>query len=712
MRLGNRYIDIRQILVNLKRRNTYFVSYDDIKELEKLYIDCDDIKLYDLIAEILGMYYAQTDNLIRAISISELFVSHHKIYASTLFDYFIEEKHSDNDIKKYESLDYQFVHEALISYYYEYGQNIKAREQAKKVKELRNVDATENLCNAYLEAEEYDKAFELAKKMYDYDYSGALANILGFLYFYGYGVLENKELALKYFEEGSLKNNSSCYYWLGYMYGNGDGVEKDDEKAICFYEKAYNLGSDSAKEQIALIYHNKGDYEKAFKIFSEILKSDTLKDGESCYYLGKMYFYGKGTKKDYIKALKYFQEAYDKDCDWSIVYLGYLYSSNLAVKDVEKAINYYNIGIERGSFEFYRGLAHIYTDYTSDYLDFDKALECYKKILDNRDEVNSDCFNASVFEYFYLLAQGYGRESDLENYSAYIDKLIKEADEDTDISLLLLVKNKIDYHLGKVDKLDFNIIVNRALLDYDDPNNRLNTIKEKLESNSPIIIIDSINELTDEFMSSIPKNSLIFTRKYDSIETFGCNDLYTYDEMVQILSELKDIVSSIDLNQSEEDIFMQVCIKVMEKVKRIEATELYKTVSEMHNLCSLITKEAVCMGFSYILYTVFEMLGMDCELINAFNHQFVQTKVNGKWYYSDMSFMIKKGSLDYCLRSYDDMCTDSIHIPSKFSNTHEANESYKNMTELYKKNLIKLYGDSYLEHDYLNILGYVKKKEI
>ena len=707
MKICNKELDLNLLLQNLKNGNIDLINIRDIRALENTYIELSNPKVYDELAEILGTYYAYKNDLERVLSLTELFTFSHQQYQSTVLDYFIQNRCSEENIKEYENLDIPYVHEALILYYFNNDDMDSMLRHIDRLPVINNIEACSVACNTLLDIEERKtEAKKYAERLIEFDTNGSMEYILGIIYYDGVGVEPDYIKAKEYFETGIEKENDSCAYWLGYMYEEGIGVEKSIPRAIELYTKAQDLGNEDATEALCDLYIEQENYDEAIKLLKES-SSESLK-GYVYYKLGELYFYGKGVEKNYETSLEYFEKAHDNNYILSTFYLGYLYGSEFVEQDLDKAIMYYKEGISNGYKELYRDLGLLYS---SKLEDFETALKCFEEILKSQNEVSNKIFDVTAFEYFYLKCNTSKEKVDLSKFREFFINVINNRKEQVDPScdILRLFIDKIDYYLGTKDHYDFINSINLSIEEYGDSARRLSTIKKLLEDNAPVITINSINELTDEFMDSIPKNSIIYTKNYNELTTFGCYELYTYNEMKEIIKELKEIISDIDKDQSEEDIFMQVYIKVLNTVTRIEAKKLINTDNTMHNLCSLITKEAVCMGFSSILSTVFEMLGIECERINAFEHQFIETKINDEWFYSDMSFDIRDKTLDNCLKGENDFCTIIKHKPSPYTNSHKTGNSYSNIKELYKRNLIKLYGEDYLEHDVLQVLGKVKE---
>ena len=79
------------------------------------------------------------------------------------------------------------------------------------------------------------------------------------------------------------------------------------------------------------------DYDRAFKLLSYALENGST---GSFYLLGKCYFAGLGTAKDYGKARELLEKVNPPDSD-TLYMLGYLYGRGLGVEeDINKAVGF------------------------------------------------------------------------------------------------------------------------------------------------------------------------------------------------------------------------------------------------------------------------------------------------------------------------------------------------------------------------------------
>ncbi|GAA7401207.1 hypothetical protein MM0348_05620 [Helicobacter pylori] len=100
-------------------------------------------------------------------------------------------------------------------------------------------------------------------------------------------------------------------------------------------EELFDLGVESNKAK---------DFTQAKKYFS---KACGLKDGDGCFNLGRLYYYGEGVEKDFKKALALFEKACDLNNSGGCGSLGMLYENDQGVeKNLTKAAQFYTKACE------------------------------------------------------------------------------------------------------------------------------------------------------------------------------------------------------------------------------------------------------------------------------------------------------------------------------------------------------------------------------
>lgn len=183
-------------------------------------------------------------------------------------------------------------------------------------------------------------------KLYAYlvCYSGSKMHAMG------YGVEQNYEEAIDWYEQAVEWRNPFAAYALGSMYHHGQGAEKDEEKAFRYYKMAaehpskpnayaqYQLGSMSADEQ-----ESEKWYRMAYQGFRRI--EQEIPDDKLYYRLGSMNLHGIGTEKNLKLAREYLNKAAIMGNVDAVYGMGKLYLES----DVQKAISMFELAAEQGN---------------------------------------------------------------------------------------------------------------------------------------------------------------------------------------------------------------------------------------------------------------------------------------------------------------------------------------------------------------------------
>ena len=100
-----------------------------------------------------------------------------------------------------------------------------------------------------------------------------------------------------------------------------------------YYEKAADKGNVNAQYYIGKLYYKgKGiekDYKKAFEYLKKAAEQGHV---DAQYYLGKCYYDGKGVEKDYEKAFEYLKKAADKGHIDAQYNLGFCYAEGKGIE--------------------------------------------------------------------------------------------------------------------------------------------------------------------------------------------------------------------------------------------------------------------------------------------------------------------------------------------------------------------------------------------
>ena len=169
---------------------------------------------------------------------------------------------------------------------------------------------------------------------------------LGQFYNKGLGIPIECQKSAFYFQKS---NTDYAKYALGELYYNGFGVDQNYELAVSNYKRALELNEQSpyAAYKLGQMYQQgiyfQQDSNTAYKYYSLALQSlkniDTGTDMYIKYRLGSMYYKGLGTDIDFKKASQYFEKSLNLGNTSAKYYLGIIYTtSGSPCYDIKKGI--------------------------------------------------------------------------------------------------------------------------------------------------------------------------------------------------------------------------------------------------------------------------------------------------------------------------------------------------------------------------------------
>lgn len=134
---------------------------------------------------------------------------------------------------------------------------------------------------------------------------------LGDFYYNGQGVEKDVTQAVQWYQKAAEQGNAAGQITLAKVYYFGLNGKKEPVKALEWFRKAAEKGNGEAQLMVGAFYYDgdsvtgiKQDFPQAFEWLSKASKSDEDNGIISAanYYLGQMYFYGKGVNKDLTQA--------------------------------------------------------------------------------------------------------------------------------------------------------------------------------------------------------------------------------------------------------------------------------------------------------------------------------------------------------------------------------------------------------------------------
>lgn len=528
---------------------------------------------------------------------------------------------------------------------------------------------------------------------------------------------------IKKLKKEAKNGNTKALIELGNIYKEGKNVEKNLNKALRLYKKAALECDPEALEIIKKIYEQKEGIFKNQKLGKKLIEQLEKKIGKALNEKSYAYLYDSKTEEALEYALRAaklgFLDSYilkniaeksieEKnlknalECYITIlknepneIMIAYIVEETIReyknkseiTKNKDLIIECYELAAKAGNVNLYDVLGEIFFEGTLAKKDFKKALEYYEKYLELDQITDNETIRNIIYsDVFYKIGKiyenGWGVEKDIDKAEEYYNKCHKNGIENEFESFLddefivkflkkLVLSNPADKHLLKV--------------------------LETIEKNANIVKIQSIKELTDEKIESLDDNTVIFLENKDSRLCY-----YTLDDMKKILAVCKEIIHDIDKQAKEEDKLMQVYIKlgllISYDYKALDEEKEEKNTSS-RNLMVLTSKKGVCLGFAESLSVILDFLGIESKSIDSLIdnkltlHEFNQVKINGKWYYCDLTWdekNIPSGKIEFFLLCKKDFETNIYHKTTERLEAEQAEESYKDVKKLFVNNFIEL----------------------
>lgn len=153
-------------------------------------------------------------------------------------------------------------------------------------------------------AKDEKEGIRLFKKAFSQGHLKA-GTAIGMLYLFGAKDKDKKEgfrytkKAAEGGEPTAMGNLANCWYY-------GNGTKKDRRLARVWYQKASDAGMDSSTTQLAVMYHEDGNEEKAFSLFKQAAERGYP---EAMGWLAACYQYGYGTEVNSLAAVQWLEKA-------------------------------------------------------------------------------------------------------------------------------------------------------------------------------------------------------------------------------------------------------------------------------------------------------------------------------------------------------------------------------------------------------------------
>lgn len=142
-------------------------------------------------------------------------------------------------------------------------------------------------------------------------------------------------------------------YSLGVCYAHGFGVEQNIQTAIEFYEKAAKSGNINSMYNLGIIHQNESDcfidFPKSFYYFNLAAQNG---DSESMLYCFKFCSKGIGKERNFNDSIKYLLQSAETDYEDAFIPFGLILLDGIFIeKDEQKAVYYFKKSFIKSNIE-------------------------------------------------------------------------------------------------------------------------------------------------------------------------------------------------------------------------------------------------------------------------------------------------------------------------------------------------------------------------
>ena len=403
-------------------------------------------------------------------------------------------------------------------------------------------------------------------------------------------------------------------------------------------KKKANQGKKEAQNNLGMCYANGEGVEQNYELAVYWFKKSAEQGAATPKYnLGVCYYGGKGVEQSYKKAVDLFEKAANQGNVDAQYMLGVCYYSGKGVEQsYKKAVDLFEKAANQGNEYAQYDLGNCYCNGEGVEQSYKKAVDLFEKAAD---QGNADA-QSSLGE-CYL--HGIGIEQNFKEAERLFIESVKNGNE----------KNKYNTKIFK-----------------------------QLQGKK----IEKIKNISEEFDEDNVGAVLISPQENISSDTtHTLYDIETYKKIKKVVNEILEDVEEVNQNKDNElDVFMKIYIRIGKMISYdYQAMDkiIGEIVIESRNLIGgLLKGKCVCAGYAEILRNVLSCRGIECIFVGAYEHAFNQVKINGKWYYCDLTNSIDSlysgKNITDCLLSKEEFENEFDHIIMNNQIIYPSPESY------------------------------------
>lgn len=204
---------------------------------------------------------------------------------------------------------------------------------------------------------------------------GAAHAMLGMLYAPAFPGFTDWKLAAQYYRKAVDAGNAGCGFYLARVYrGHGEEAGVSHEEMRELLERAEPVNAcGQLYELLCASCEVLEDYDTAMKYYKRWHKYDP-EDSDCCIGLASNYAMGRGVKRDFEIAFRYYQKAANLGDSYGMHMVGVMYYDGLGVRrNYKRAVDYFRRALEHGETQALYYLGTCYRDGLGVRQDVDKA---------------------------------------------------------------------------------------------------------------------------------------------------------------------------------------------------------------------------------------------------------------------------------------------------------------------------------------------------
>jgi len=215
---------------------------------------------------------------------------------------------------------------------------------------------------------------------------------LGQMYEKGYGVDQDAQEALQWYEKAAEQGNIYAQLSLGHMHINGIGVEKDAKEAVHWFREAARQGDETAQHNLGHFYSEGIGVTRNFQLSIDWYeKAAAQGDKQAKLALADLYRKRIGTPEAHEKAKSFYWELGREGNEYALKNMAYLMLYGKGERNSEGAFMIFSKLADEGDAYSQINIGQLYMTGKGVPLDYTKAMYWFRKAAEQGDGFACGC---------------------------------------------------------------------------------------------------------------------------------------------------------------------------------------------------------------------------------------------------------------------------------------------------------------------------------